>query len=171
MLPLIVASAGIDWSSVSPVDLPLARCVFSTCLAFSSENRLEDCANCFMDMDYTAGTVGVNGIPFGYFFNAARVGSGIQSYADAWCPQGLANNCNSKMNFWGPGSESILGWDNVARASREMINKTWTGELWRGNELGFLIMNPVFWAECALALEPRLRRMKPTPLQPMVELR
>jgi hypothetical protein len=83
-------------------------------------------------------------------------------YADSWC-DGEVAGCTVKDNFPGDGTTSIMGWDNVWQMGSEYPEKEWSGEWWRGNELGYIINNPKFWS--ANGIDPLSILLGATPSQ------
>jgi len=79
----------------------------------------------------------------GYYADMNRIGLD-GDYAKSFCG-GNVSGCAVRENFPGDGTTSIMGWDNVWETGSQLPEKEWSGEWWRGNELGYIINNPVFW--------------------------
>jgi hypothetical protein len=84
---------------------------------------------------------GMNGIPADYVVDMLSL---LGGYPEAFC-NGQVQGCRIKNNFPGSRSTSIMGWDSVKAMVEQTPEKEWSGEWWRGNELGFIINNQFFW--------------------------
>lgn len=80
---------------------------------------------CFLPM-------GINGVPFGYQLALL--------YKGGLLPLPERMSCSDQV--W----TVVSGWDNVTEAGALVPGKQWSGEWWRGNELGYVVNNPVFWS-------------------------
>jgi len=89
--------------------------------------------------------VGANGVTLGYIVDMSQLLLPGASYTKAWCDGNLVD-CHVKYNYPGQGTTSIMGWDDVYNMGALTPEKVWSGEWWRGNELGFIINNPFFWS-------------------------
>mmetsp|Transcript_34551 Transcript_34551/g.99159 ORF Transcript_34551/g.99159 Transcript_34551/m.99159 type:complete len:646 (+) Transcript_34551:65-2002(+) len=124
----------------------LFNCVFVACLDFLNPDNFQACVECADQFVHGVRShpIGVNSVALGYAADMLYVGAS-SSYTQAWCDGDIAN-CTVKENFPGPNTTSIMGWDRVAEMSSKYPEKEWSGEWWRGNELGFIINNPFFWS-------------------------
>jgi len=101
--------------------------------------------------------VGANSVALGYAVDMISLlfSKGVPGYPDAWCGgssvEDLAS-CTTKKNFPGPATTSYMDWDQVWKIGSQYPAKEWSGEWWRGNELGFIINNPKFWSN--LGIDP-----------------
>jgi len=80
--------------------------------------------------------LGINGLPFGYLPAMLSIGSLIS----------LPRRMTCLDNVW----TNVYGWDEIWGQGKEYPAKQWSGEWWRGNELGYIINNPVFWSESGI---------------------
>jgi len=121
-----------------------------TCGNYLAENREKACSDCMAKSvsNQRKEEVGLNGLKSGYIQDVRSLlaGGSKHAYAAQFCSRGHVAGCAKKDNFPGDGSTSIMGWDRVAEMMRHTPQKEWSGEWWRGNELGIFINNPVFWS-------------------------
>merc|ERR1712048_1543129 len=89
--------------------------------------------------------VGANGLNLGYTADMLSI-LFAQDYTKTWCDGDVAD-CSVKLNFPGDGTTSVMRWDDVWAIGAQLPEKEWSGEWWRGNELGYIINNPIFWSE------------------------
>jgi len=124
----------------------LLVCTLRTCLTGTSQ-ACDVCMKEVVDQLH-ATEIGVNGLPLKYgtgMLSIPIAGGGTSTYVNAWCGGNLAN-CNTKDGFPGPNTTSIMDWERVWRIGSETPKNEWSGNWWRGNELGFIINNPYFWS-------------------------
>lgn len=88
--------------------------------------------------------IGINSVAFGYAADMIHIPV-VGSYAEAWC-DGTVAGCQVKSNYPGPGTTSYMSWDEVWKMGAQTPEKEWSGEWWRGNELGYLIQSSMFWS-------------------------
>lgn len=140
--------AGLDGLSKEALS-GIGRCIILTCMNFLDGQREENCGACVQEAvdAFHAGEVGVNGLARGYVRDGLTLllDKSTDNYARQFCGGDL-RRCTEKEDFMGDGMTSIMGWDRVAEVLRATPAKQWSGEWWRGNELGFIINNPFFWA-------------------------
>lgn len=91
--------------------------------------------------------VGPNNVPAGYWADMIQIGlaNTVHGTEELFCNGDVAN-CQDKQEFPGPGSTTVLSWDDVSKMQRDTIANTWSGKWFRGGELGYLINNPYFWS-------------------------
>mmetsp|Transcript_107996 Transcript_107996/g.214542 ORF Transcript_107996/g.214542 Transcript_107996/m.214542 type:complete len:567 (-) Transcript_107996:236-1936(-) len=97
--------------------------------------------------------IGVNTVTLGYMVDMISLlsGKGVPSYADSWCGGvDKLGTCDIKLNFPGPDTTSYMSWDDVWAMGSKYPEKEWSGEWWRGNELGFIINVPRFWSHMGI---------------------
>jgi len=93
--------------------------------------------------------VGPNEVALGYAADmlSLLLASEVPGYAQSWCGgKAELGKCDVKVNFPGPDTTSFMAWDIVWEIGALTPEKEWSGEWWRGNELGFIINNPLFWS-------------------------
>eukprot|EP00440_Ansanella_granifera_P030629 gb/GFBE01033267.1/.p1 GENE.gb/GFBE01033267.1/~~gb/GFBE01033267.1/.p1 ORF type:complete len:553 (+),score=88.53 gb/GFBE01033267.1/:1-1659(+) len=100
-------------------------CHLTTCINVFNPDLAQDCAMC--EYTYTKSLhnlpIGVNGIPFGYVLLAQAEAPG---------------NINLTL---------VADSDRVIRDGKLTVSKVYSGEWWRGNELGGIVNNPDFWSQ------------------------
>lgn len=74
--------------------------------------------------DIALAPVGVNGVPLGYFTPGLRIGISPRHFNQT----------------------AVTDWDSVHDLGSQLSKRSWSGEWWRGNELGYVVNNPAFWA-------------------------
>lgn len=89
-------------------------------------------------------------VGFGSDMISLLFGKGVPGYASSWCPDGLAT-CDTRVDFPGPDTTSYMRWDDVWEMGSRYPAREWAGEIWRGNELGFIINVPLFWSNVGLS--------------------
>lgn len=89
-------------------------------------------------------SVGVNGVPIIYITDMLSFLRTNFSWVNGFC-NGSAFDCPDKENFPGPTSYNFLSNHGVRKQISLMAEKEYSGEWWRGNELGTLINNPFFY--------------------------
>jgi len=96
--------------------------------------------------------VGANTVALGFASDMISLlfGEGVPGYASSWCPNGLAT-CDKRDNFPGPDTTSYMRWDDVWEMGSRYPEREWSGQIWRGNELGFIINNPLFWSNVGIS--------------------
>jgi len=99
--------------------------------------------------------VGPNTVTLGYGADmiSLLLTQGVPGYPDAWCGGNSVDDlasCRIKANFPGPDTTSYMAWDDVWKIGSQYPSKEWSGEWWRGNELGFIINNPKFWSNAGI---------------------
>lgn len=125
------------------------------CLAASDEEGTcsavdEQCAAPSLDKSSTKSSwysllvPGVNGVPAKYLADMLSFTGAKFSWLSAFC-DGEARGCQDKIGFPGPQTHSQIGWERVRQLGSEMPRKEWSGEWWRGNELGTVINNPYYY--------------------------
>lgn len=126
--------------------LDLLHCAMVTCVNFLNPDRREDCNACVKSLIDTIGAspIGVNGVPLSYAIDMVSIPA-AGDYVNAWCSGNLAD-CNTRSNFPGQNTTSIMDWESVWKIGSETPKMQWSGQWWRGNELGFIINNPYFWS-------------------------
>jgi len=99
-------------------------CQLTSCLNLFDSGRAEHCKACSTDFDASLARlpIGVNGIPFGYLTLASA-------------------NTPSDVNF-----TAVTTYDDIVKEGRKVPVKVYDGEWWRGNELGGIVNNPLFWS-------------------------
>jgi len=115
-------------------------CVTGTCMNFHDIDRARECGYC-MASAITGNRdeeMGVNGVSNGFIADEIRETSS---------PRASHATATKTSNFPGDGTTSVIGWDEVAEMQQKSPAKEWSGEWWRGNELGFGIGNPFFWSQ------------------------
>lgn len=151
----------------------LGVCLFQTCMNWENPRREYACEECIwawargwpvMDTQ-----VGVNRVPIGYAIDmltiAARGGDhGIETYSQIFCGGHMAN-CPPKHNFPGPNTTSYMEWQTVWDMGAQYPEKLWSGEWWRGAELGLLIQAPFFWSYGKTRTDPIGLSLAMTPSQ------
>lgn len=100
-------------------------CRFWKCINIFDSQRAAHCQDCMatFKMELAMTPVGVNGVPLGYFVAPLRLFD--------------ENDLQSTV---------YTEWDDVWRYGSALPEKVWSGEWWRGNELGFIVNNPYFWS-------------------------
>lgn len=109
-----------------------------TCIFDSTD----DCTGCIRTY-LTTIVPGPNGISVDYIKDMLAL-KFSPTYAAYWCG-GEIRGCGYKEKIPGEFTTSIMGWDNVVAKAKLLPEKEWSGEWWRGNELGFIINNAFFW--------------------------
>ena len=82
-----------------------------------------------------------------------KLGTG---YTEGWCgsedlPSGWRRSgnkftgCEVTPNFPGNNAYSVNSWARVSKEMKDLPRKQFNNEVWRGNELGFIISNEIFW--------------------------
>lgn len=142
-----------DLRGLSPDQaVELSFCSIITCLNFLDPMREENCARCLYDWLSPGlnSEIGVNGIALGYATDMLSIplfhNNGTNTYINAWCGKGGLVGCSVKKNFPGPGANSYMEWEDVWNIGKQYPAKQWSGEWWRGAELGFIMLTPVAWA-------------------------
>mmetsp|Transcript_50005 Transcript_50005/g.160734 ORF Transcript_50005/g.160734 Transcript_50005/m.160734 type:complete len:320 (-) Transcript_50005:909-1868(-) len=131
----------------------LSSCSFITCLNFLDPMREENCARCLHDWLLSPllnSEIGVNGLALGYATDMLSIllfhKNGTDTYINAWCGTGGLVGCSMKRDFPGPGAISYMEWEDVWNIGKQYPAKQWSGEWWRGAELGMFMLTPVAWA-------------------------
>lgn len=101
--------------------------------------------------------IGPNTVTLGYATDMISFlfAKGVPGYPYVFCGgNSIADlqSCRVKENFPGPDTTSYMAWDDVWHMGSQYPAKEWSGEWWRGNELGFIINNPKFWSN--LGIDP-----------------
>lgn len=111
-------------------------CQFTSCFNLFNPSRAQSCQLCKSNSNSELAwtPVGVNGIPLGYFATPLTNLANVTIFKD---PQVY-------------GQSNIMDWDSVWRLGSDMPAATWDGTWWRGNELGFVVNNPVFWSDSGI---------------------
>jgi len=141
-------------------------CLRDKCLNFLSPDFFTECAECAQEATQGARAtpIGANSVAVGYVIDMLSIPlSG--SYQKAWCG-GKGNDqmeaCTGRQDFPGPNVDSVMGWDRVDAALRLYPSKEWSGEYWRGNELGFIINNAYFWSGRGISPQSILLGARPS---------
>eukprot|EP01063_Lacrimia_lanifica_P037456 TRINITY_DN76_c0_g1_i3.p1 TRINITY_DN76_c0_g1~~TRINITY_DN76_c0_g1_i3.p1 ORF type:complete len:1515 (+),score=784.46 TRINITY_DN76_c0_g1_i3:58-4602(+) len=139
----------------------LTECVTGECLTWPNVFSTGECWQC---LDKTA-NFGQQ-LPASYMTDMLQFPVTGKGYAEGWCgaedaatggwhfnaTTGAYEGCATTEDFPGMGSTSVQLWATVKAKMQEMVGRFAEGEIWRGNELGFIISNEVFWPE---ELQPR----------------
>eukprot|EP00928_Gymnodinium_smaydae_P046901 TRINITY_DN31272_c0_g1_i1.p1 TRINITY_DN31272_c0_g1~~TRINITY_DN31272_c0_g1_i1.p1 ORF type:complete len:579 (+),score=102.70 TRINITY_DN31272_c0_g1_i1:80-1738(+) len=88
--------------------------------------------------------IGANGLNLGFASDMISLKT-TADYTQSWCDGDVAT-CTTKVNFPGQDTTSYMDWETVWSMGAQYPQKEWSGEWWRGNELGFIINNPKFWS-------------------------
>ena len=67
-------------------------------------------------------------------------------YTTAFCKHATNDQCAEVHNYPWPRSLTKLKWDDVKAGLETVSQKQTDGEIFRGNELGYLILNPKLWS-------------------------
>ena len=106
------------------------------------------CTGCLKDaLDDDVPTVGAHGLPASYAVDMLSLKLPGNTYTKAWCGSTTTENCAVKKDFPGIGTTSFMSYDEVVRQGATVPGRQDSGEIWRGNELGFIIANPYFWED------------------------
>jgi len=128
--------------------VPMA-CAWFTCLNFHDMERERKCAECVAEATDGVGTaeVGVNGVTAGFVIDLLKLfgDRSTENYARHVCGDHLGNlsACRKTKDYMGT---YINSHDQVAAMLGKLPAKEWSGEWWRGNEAGIIIVNPFFWS-------------------------
>lgn len=105
-----------------------------------------ECAECLWSaVDNSAGTVGAHGLPASFAGKMLSLKLPGSTYTKKWCGKDTIEGCDVSTTFPGPEQTSLMKWDDVYNHGYSMPEKQLNGDVWRGNELGFIISNPYFW--------------------------
>eukprot|EP00931_Biecheleriopsis_adriatica_P064082 TRINITY_DN38935_c0_g1_i1.p1 TRINITY_DN38935_c0_g1~~TRINITY_DN38935_c0_g1_i1.p1 ORF type:complete len:571 (-),score=91.31 TRINITY_DN38935_c0_g1_i1:82-1794(-) len=99
-------------------------CYLTACLNIFSPDRADNCEACGSSFSTSLNLIplGANTIPLGYFLIS------------------VASTVPSDVNL-----SIVFDYETIVNESKKMPNKTYSGEWWRGNELGGIMNNPYFW--------------------------
>lgn len=164
--------AGEDVDAGPGTPASLSGCVQS-CATNAIEGLVSPCLICFAGLVADAmptGTVGVNGITVSTALDLLRVvleGLVGRSYTQAFCPT-QEPGCTSRENFPGSDSRSVLSWNLVREQLAQQPRKEFSGEWWRGSELGIAFANPFFWSGRKFPIQPIAIGLGSTPSQHIV---
>lgn len=101
--------------------------------------------------------IGVNGLPPEYMYMMQNIG--WQSVWEGFTPHDAAWTEGTVMS-------SQNGWANIKALGADIPGKLWSGEYWRGCELGFLVLNPYMFANNSV--KPATIALGSTPKQKSV---
>eukprot|EP01063_Lacrimia_lanifica_P037462 TRINITY_DN76_c0_g1_i9.p2 TRINITY_DN76_c0_g1~~TRINITY_DN76_c0_g1_i9.p2 ORF type:complete len:948 (+),score=484.43 TRINITY_DN76_c0_g1_i9:58-2901(+) len=132
----------------------LTECVTGECLTWPNVFSTGECWQC---LDKTA-NFGQQ-LPASYMTDMLQFPVTGKGYAEGWCgaedaatggwhfnaTTGAYEGCATTEDFPGMGSTSVQLWATVKAKMQEMVGRFAEGEIWRGNELGFIISNELFW--------------------------
>jgi hypothetical protein len=121
-------------------------CAYTCAAAGDGADR--DCTLCLKSaLDEDASEVGAHGLPASYMVDMLSLKLPGNTYTKAWCDSETTQGCTQKKDFPGIGTTSFMSWEEVTKQGGELPRKQNNGEVWRGNELGFIISNPYFWQD------------------------
>mmetsp|Transcript_87657 Transcript_87657/g.220573 ORF Transcript_87657/g.220573 Transcript_87657/m.220573 type:complete len:642 (+) Transcript_87657:76-2001(+) len=137
----------------------ISKCFFLVCANLMIPDRNKKCMDCIAawarGWPMFEKEVGPTGVPLGYVVNMLEIpftqmmvneSLGIYVYNKVFCGDIDITGCSKKKNFPGPGTTSYLDHASVKKLGSQYPRKTWTGEIWRGHELGLLIQYPHMWS-------------------------
>lgn len=114
------------------------------CVSFWDGNS--DCSECLAHLGTLSPEIGRTGLTVNYMMEMLDI-LNHPDYVTVFC--GSAENlptCEFKEGFPGDNADTIMGHARVSEMVRLTPINEWDGIWWRGNELGLIINNPLFWS-------------------------
>lgn len=147
-----VATAGKVYQDTnSAIDITNSVCAFDTdrnCLAPNTPKQVPSDSTSFFTGKIKSWLTnfypGPNQVPLTYIKDLTKLLRPSASWSGFFCNDDI-RGCPDKKNFPGPHTHSQMGYNRVRDLISQMPRNEWSGKWWRGNELGTLIVNPLYF--------------------------
>jgi len=137
----------------------ISKCLFFVCLNTLLPNHEQKCWDCVgtwaRKLPVMGTSIGPTGVPLGYLLGMLQIPvtslmlndtESIYAYNKVFCGSIDTKGCNKKVAFPGPNTTSYMSHAEVVKLGKQYPAKLWSGEWFRGFELGLLILDPYLWS-------------------------